>query len=57
MDCVETRDCIHHLRFLKDAHAGHIDVGYRCVSRRNLVCIDDEDTLTMQAWLEKKFQD
>ena len=38
----------------QDAHAGHIDVSYRCVSRRNLVCIDDEDAHTMQAWLEKK---
>lgn len=38
----------------QDAHAGHIDVSYRCVAPRNLVCIDDEDAHTMQAWLEKK---
>lgn len=38
----------------QNAHAGHFDVSYRCVSPRNLVCIDDEDAHTMQAWLEKK---
>ncbi len=38
----------------KDAHSGHIDVTYRCTSRRNLTCVDHEDAHTLQAWLEKK---
>lgn len=38
----------------KDAHSGHIDVTYRCTSRRNLTCVDHEDAHSLQAWLEKK---
>ena len=38
----------------KDAHAGHIDVTYRCPSRRSLTCVDHEEAHSLQAWLEKK---
>lgn len=38
----------------KDVHSGHIDVTYRCTSRRNLTCVDHEDAHSLQAWLEKK---
>lgn len=38
----------------KDAHSGHIDVTYRCTSRRILTCVDHEDAHSLQAWLEKK---
>ena len=38
----------------KDGHSGHIDVTYRCTSRRNLTCVDHEDAHSLQAWLEKK---
>lgn len=38
----------------KDAHSGHIDVTYRCTSRRILTCVDHEVAHSLQAWLEKK---
>jgi len=38
----------------KESHSGHIDVKYRCTSRRNLMCTDHEKAHSLQAWLEKK---
>lgn len=38
----------------KEAHAGHIDVTYRCTSPRSLTCIDHDDAHALQGWLEKK---
>lgn len=38
----------------RDAHAGHIDVNYRCTTPRTLACVDHEDAHSLQAWLEKK---
>lgn len=38
----------------KGSHIGHIDVSFRCTSRRSLVCIDHDEAHSMQSWLEKK---
>jgi predicted HicB family RNase H-like nuclease len=38
----------------KGGHDGHIDVRFRCTSRRNLVCIDHDEAHSLQTWLEKK---
>lgn len=38
----------------KGSHIGHIDVSFRCESRRSLVCIDHDEAHSMQSWLEKK---
>lgn len=38
----------------KDSHSGHLDVSFRCPSRRSLMCIDHDEAHSMQSWLEKK---
>ena len=38
----------------KGNHSGHIDVSFRCPSRRSLVCVDHDEAHSMQSWLEKK---
>lgn len=38
----------------KGGHDGHVDVRFRCVSQRNLVCIDHDEAHSLQTWLEKK---
>jgi len=36
------------------AHDGHVDVRFRCTSRRSLVCSNHDAAHSIQAWLEKK---
>lgn len=38
----------------KGSHSGHIDVRFRCPSRRSLVCVDHDEAHSMQSWLDKK---
>ena len=38
----------------KGSHSGHIDVQFRCPSRRSLICSDHDEAHSLQSWLEKK---